>query len=284
MSVPSSAPINKYVQGHTAATLATHLSRTAEIDGRFLLPHIKPTDRILDVGCGPGTITTGFLKYAPQGEIVGIDNAPAVIAKAQELAGSANIPTSGPGSVIFEEGDIIKGLKYPAESFDVVYASQVFGHFLPPTLPLQALAEIHRVLKPNGVLATRDAADQHFYPKSCDLDRLWVGRMAKVISHGETDTTSQMMPALLRRAGFDVDSGKVVTGTGGSVFGTAEARKFAAWRSAAQLTKGEPLYENWVGAGFTPEEIEETKAAAAKWAEEPDGWYGALQCEMLAWK
>lgn len=62
-----------YTQGHTDNALNTHMLRTADVDAGFLLPHIKKSDRILDVGCGPGTITTGFAKHASEGSVVGVD-------------------------------------------------------------------------------------------------------------------------------------------------------------------------------------------------------------------
>jgi ubiquinone/menaquinone biosynthesis C-methylase UbiE len=43
-----------------------------------------------------------------------------------------------------------------------------------PDLPLRTLAELLRVLKPGGILATRDGVGQHFYPRSLDLDLPWV--------------------------------------------------------------------------------------------------------------
>ncbi|KAL7622186.1 hypothetical protein AAE478_007689 [Parahypoxylon ruwenzoriense] len=163
---------SNYTQGYSDCTVATHQVRTAESDAAFLLPHIKKTDRILDVGCGPGTITIGLAKYADEGASVGVDISADVLQKAKKLAAEADIPTQGLGSVAFEQGNILEGLAYPDNTFDVVYCSQVFGHLPPPDLPLRALAEIRRVLKPGGILATRDASDQHFYPRSLDLDRL----------------------------------------------------------------------------------------------------------------
>ena len=47
--------------------------RTAEDCATHLLPHLKPHYRILDVGCGPGSITVGLARYVPQGSVVGVD-------------------------------------------------------------------------------------------------------------------------------------------------------------------------------------------------------------------
>jgi ubiquinone/menaquinone biosynthesis C-methylase UbiE len=273
---------NTYTQGYSSSTIATHLSRTAESNAAFLLPHIKNTDHILNVGCGPGTITTGLAKYASEGKTIGLDISLDVLQKAQALATEASIPSQGPGSVIFEQGNVLEHLPYPDDTFDIVYSSQVFGHLSPPDQPQRALAEIRRVLRPGGVLATSDAADQHFYPRSLGLDRLWVQNSGHAIRKGapEGDPTGTIMPVLFRSAGFD----DIRIGAGTTVFQGPEARKWLAGRGAGQMKKGDPFRQSWLDVGITGEEIEEALSAVGKWAEMEDAWYAALQCEMLAWK
>ncbi|KAM0449155.1 hypothetical protein ACHAO4_007817 [Trichoderma viride] len=275
-----------YARGHSDYTIATHLRRKAESDAAFLLPHIKPTDHILDVGCGPGTITTSFLKYASEGTIVGIDISQDVLQMAKTLAAEANIPTQGPGSVTFEDGNVVDGLAYPDNTFDVVFASQVIGHMPAPDTPLKALTEMRRVLKPGGILATRDGMNHHFYPQSLNLDHLWGANQFRASRKGapETDSTSAMMPNLLRKAGFDTDTGKVHVGAGASVHSEAEARKRMLWRAKGQLQKGDPFYQSWVDAGISEDEIQQTLDAVEKWAEAEDAWLVIVQSEMLAWK
>ena len=277
---------SNYTQGHSNYTVATHQSRTAESDAAFLLPHIKKIDHILDVGCGPGTITTGLAKYASEGTTVGIDISIDVLQKAKTLAAEANVPTQGSGSVVFEQANVLQGLAYPDDTFDIVFCSQLFGHLPPPDLPLRALAEMRRVLKPGGILATRDAAGQHFYPRSLDLDRLWVQNQSRGLSKGApaADPTGTIMPALFRSVGFDANGGKVRVGAGTTVYSGPEARKWLAWRAAGQLQQGDPFRQSWLDAGITEDEIQQTLLALGKWAEMEDAWYAALQCEMLAWK
>jgi ubiquinone/menaquinone biosynthesis C-methylase UbiE len=281
---------SSYTQGYSNFTLATHLKRTAEVEAAFLLPHIKKTDRILDVGCGPGTITTGLAKYASEGSTVGVDISTTVLQKAKTLAADANIPAEGPGSVVFEEGNVLERLNYPDETFDVIYCGMLFAWLPPPDLPRRALAEIRRVLKPGGILATRDGASQNFYPRSFNLDRLWHARQRRAFLHRtpnadlDGEPTGTIMPALFRSAGFDADGGKVQVGAGTLVYYGREALKWLAWRGAGQLREGDEMRQNWLDAGITEEEIQETLVAVEKWAETEDAWFAALECQMLAWK
>lgn len=275
-----------YARGHSDYTVATQQARTVESDGAFLVPHIKKTDHILDVGCGPGTITTSLTKYASDGRVVGIDISPDVLQKARTLAAESNAPVQGPGSVVFQEGNVLRRLPYPDNNFDVVFASQVLGHMPPPELPVTALKEMRRVLKPGGILATRDEADSHFYPRSSDLDRLWTANQLRASRNGapETDTTGTVMPALVRAAGFDADGGKVCIGAGTKVFSGLETRRWLAWRAKGQLKTGDPFYQSWLDAGISEGDVRETLSAVEEWAETEDAWFASLQCEMLAWK
>ena len=60
-----------YTHGHGEAVLRSHTWRTAANSAAFLLPYLKPDMTILDVGCGPGTITADLATYVPNGRIVG---------------------------------------------------------------------------------------------------------------------------------------------------------------------------------------------------------------------
>ncbi len=128
--------------------LRSHRWRTAENSAAYLLPHLASGDRLLDVGCGPGTITVDLAARVAPGEVVGIDVADEVVAEAVRAAEEA-----GCANVTFARGDAY-GIEAAAGSFDVVHAHQVLQHLGDP---IAALTEMRRVLRPGGLLAVRDS-------------------------------------------------------------------------------------------------------------------------------
>lgn len=275
-----------YKQGHSSFSTATHERRTAGSDAAFLVPYIKPTDHILDVGCGPGTITSGFAGFATQGSVVGVDISTEVLQKAQSLADQANASSTGPGSVTFKHGNVLDRLPFDDGTFDIVFASQVLGHIPLPDLPIKALSEMRRILKPGGILATRDAADSHAYPRSLDLDRLFFEKQMLVLQNRKPtdDNVVTLMPKLFRKAGFDIDSGKVRVGGSPTVLYRAEDRQWMARRIVGMLQEGATYRQNWLSAGLTVENVTEASQAVQLWGQTRDAWQMSMQCEMLAWK
>jgi len=76
--MPSSS--DTYLHGHHDSVLRSHRWRTAENSAGYLLPRLRPDARVLDVGCGPGTITADLAGLVPGGDVTGIDAAEAVLA------------------------------------------------------------------------------------------------------------------------------------------------------------------------------------------------------------
>src|SRR3712207_1674237 len=132
-----------YTHGHHASVLASHRWRTAENSAAYLLPHLRPGLDLLDVGCGPGTITADLAARVAPGRVLGIDRAEGVLDEARE-AGSA---------ATFEVGDVY-ALDLPDDSFDVVHAHQVLQHL---SDPVAALREMARVCRRGGLVAVPGA-------------------------------------------------------------------------------------------------------------------------------
>src|SRR5436309_15330733 len=109
----------KYTHGHAPATLRQHAQRTAEEAAAFLLPELRPGMRLVDVGCGPGSITRGLAERLAPGQVVGLDLSRATLDTARR-DGAAR----GRDNLAYEEGRVSE-LPFPDASFAVAYADQV---------------------------------------------------------------------------------------------------------------------------------------------------------------
>ena len=101
---------------------------------RLLRPYVRNHPVALDVGCGTGLI----LRHLPPGSL-GLDINPRNLARLPKYAPAAK------GALC----DLEQGIPYPEASFDLVVAAEVLEHLI---YPERVVAEIHRVLKPDGVL------------------------------------------------------------------------------------------------------------------------------------
>jgi ubiquinone/menaquinone biosynthesis C-methylase UbiE len=278
-----------YTQGYSKAAVASHASRTIESDASFLIPYLRATDHILDVGCGPGTITVGFGEIATEGSVSGIDISEEVLQLARETANTARARLGSDKSlapITFQKADLLAGLPFPDNTFDVVFNSQLFPHLPTHDMRARALAEMRRVLKPGGIMASRDAAELHFYPRAYHLDRLWTANTAKVYGHGRPGSylPGGDMPGLFREVGFDAAGGKVRVGAGTTVHASRKTRDWYVATSLAKLEPGNSFRESWHRVGITDEEIEEVRGALEKWGKDDGAWYVALQAEIMGWK
>jgi len=152
-----------YTHGHHASVLRSHQWRTAENSAAYLLPHLRPGQDLLDVGCGPGTITADLAELVAPGRVVALDQAEGVLTQAAAVATERGLTT-----VDFAVGDVF-ALDFPDDSFDVVHAHQVLQHVGDP---VAALREMRRVCRPGGYVAARDGDYGAFtwYPADPALD------------------------------------------------------------------------------------------------------------------
>jgi ubiquinone/menaquinone biosynthesis C-methylase UbiE len=109
---------------------------------------LAPGQRVLDVGCGTGTLATRIKRENPEIEVIGLDPDPKALARARRKAGRVGV------AVQFDQG-FGDELPYQAASFDRVFSSFMFHH-VPPEEKGKMLGGIRRVLKPGGTLHLLD--------------------------------------------------------------------------------------------------------------------------------
>src|SRR5689334_11341230 len=90
-----------YTHGHHATVLSAHQWRTVETSAAYLVPHLRAGLSVLDVGCGPGTITAGMAELVAPGRVVATDAAEVVLAEARR-----NVEAKGATNVEFAVADV----------------------------------------------------------------------------------------------------------------------------------------------------------------------------------
>jgi len=261
-------PDDTYTHGHHESVLRSHTWRTAENSAAHLLPHLRAGQSLLDVGCGPGTITADLAERVAPGAVVGIDRSAEVIATAEGRAGREGLR--------FEVGDVYD-LAFDDGAFDVVHAHQVLQHL---SDPMAALGEMRRVCRPGGLVAVRDSDYGAFTwaPLDPDLDR-WLDAYRRLArGNGAEPDAGRHLKRWALAAGF-----AEVTASA-SVWCFTEPADRAWWGGLwADRVVGSDLARQAVDGGFaTTADLESFASAFRRWADADDGWFAVLHGEVLA--
>lgn len=116
---------------------------------RYLTPYLSETQRILDVGCGPGVIAQALAQAHPQLDVCGLDRSAERLAEAQR--GSAQL-----GNVRWCQSNAME-MALPDSSFDFVFSRFLFEYLRNRS---QALREMIRVCRPGGWVMLQDLDGQ----------------------------------------------------------------------------------------------------------------------------
>jgi len=231
---------------------------------------------ILDVGCGPGTITADLAKLVPEGHVTGIErSAEDVLQSARDHAAAEGIT-----NITYAIDDVLS-LSFPDDSFDVVHAHQVLQHVPDPVL---ALKEMYRVAKPGGIVAARDTdfSAMAWYPDSEGIS-LWRKTHIQVAraNGGEPDSGRRLLSYALE-AGIPRD--QIATSASTWCYSTAE--EVAWWSSTwAQRVLLSTFASGALERGFaTQEDLNEMSQAWKSWGAHPDAWFALLHGEILCRK
>ncbi|HKR71841.1 MAG TPA: methyltransferase domain-containing protein [Streptosporangiaceae bacterium] len=259
-----------YLHGHHDSVLRSHRWRTAQNSAGYLISRLPPAADILDVGCGPGTITADLAVLAAPGRVVGVDAADDVLAEARRAAADRFVT-----NVTFETGDVYS-LSFADRSFDVVHAHQLLQHL---SDPVAALTEMSRVCRPGGVVAARDSdyGGMIWYPEADDLAE-WLALYRRVAraTGGEPDAGRRLL-SWARAAGFAAIDASASTWC----YTSPQDRAWWGRLWADRLTKSS-FGERALGYGLaSPQDLERLANAWLRWSECDDGWFMIPHGEIL---
>lgn len=262
-----------YIHGHHESVLRSHTWRTAENSAAYLLPELRPDSTVLDIGCGPGTISADFAALVPDGHVTAVDYAPAIVEQAEKEAESRGV-----ANMAFAVADV-HDLPYPDDTFDVVHAHQVLQHVGDP---VQALRAMRRVAKPGGVVAVRDSDYRAFtwFPESHGLTR-WLDLYEEVAraGGGEPDAGRRLKSWALK-AGF-AESALCATSTTWT-FSDAQDREWWGGLWADRALHSDFAKQAVAGRHATSQELQAISEAWRDWGRNEESWLMIPHGEILA--
>ncbi len=266
----------RYTHGHHESVLRSHVWRTAENSCGYLLPELRPDDRILDVGCGPGTITLDLARLVVQGQVLGIDRSAEVLHQAR-----TETQARGVGNVTFERADVYAldavGHEGLGGAPTVVHAHQVLQHL---SRPVDALRQMASALREGGLLAVRDAdySAMTWYPELPELDRWRQVYLAVARSNGGEPDAGRRLLSWVQEAGLTSSEALASTWC----FANPEDRGWWGGLWADRVTSS-ALGRQAVELGISDRvELEQIAAGWRAWAGAADGWFTVVHGEVLA--
>ncbi|WP_444959839.1 methyltransferase domain-containing protein [Nocardiopsis sp. M1B1] len=263
--------MTRYTHGQHPTVTDSYRWRDAENSAAYALDRMVPGCSLLDVGCGPGSITADLARRVAPGRVTAVDAS----AQAVELA-RASAREAGADNIEFRVGDV-HDLDLPDDSFDVVHAHQVLQHVADP---VRALAEMRRVARPGGVVAACDSdySAMYWYPRLPELDA-WMDLYQRVArANGGEPDAGRRMASWAREAGFE-DVTYVA-----EVWNHSSPERRAWWGGmwSRRILESDMGRQAVAEGHATREELERVSAGWTAWSRDPDGVFviprGAILC------
>ncbi|WP_030171158.1 methyltransferase domain-containing protein [Spirillospora albida] len=257
-----------YTHGHHASVLSSHQWRTVENSAAYLVEHLRPGASVLDIGCGPGTITAGLADRVAPGRVVAADSAETVLDEARRSAG-------GRSNIEFAVADV-HALDFPDAAFDVVHAHQVLQHVADP---VTALREMRRVTRPGGVVAVRDVdfGTVTWHPDPPGMDGWLPVYRAVARGNGGEPDAGRYLVSWARAAGF-----ADITATASAwCFATPEEREWWSETWGGRMVRSAVADQAVAGGHASRDELEGFYAGWKAWAAADDGWFSLTHGEII---
>jgi trans-aconitate methyltransferase len=273
-----------FATGYSKSSLDRYAYRTVETCCVYLLPHLQslPTDfTFLDIGCGPGSITTDLASRFPRAKFTGIDPGKPFLEKAEALARERNVAEN----TTFKFGDLDSLSDVLGEqmgTFDVVHCHQVLNHLSDPVAGLKILKAAAK--SNGGIVAVREATSVHgdiFYPLLPKLKR-WQ-ELQKAIQSSATGRDPGMGAELLEislKAGFP----RAKIQASASTWCYSEPAEKAMWAESIVSmleNKDSFWYKKAVALGTAEEELVQIVEAWKEWERRDESWSVFVSAEVV---
>ncbi|MBW4562638.1 MAG: methyltransferase domain-containing protein [Mojavia pulchra JT2-VF2] len=257
----------KYTPGYSSNATNFMANRTVDSHAVFFLPYLRPGMKLLDCGCGPGTITLGLARAIAPGTVTGIDQEASQICIAAE-----NTLKQAIANANFRQANIYD-LPFANESFDAVFSHALFEHLQEPA---KALQEIFRVLKPEGVIGLRSPDWSGFLiaPSTPELDQAMSYYKWLQQQNGGNLEVGRELRALLRQAGF-------INIKASASYQCYEPLSLAAEYLALQIEVAVNVPQ---GVEKEAYDVKLMSNALREWSQHPDGFFAQTWCEVVGHK
>ena len=242
-----------YTLGYSAAAMTFMSRRTLATHGAFIQPWLRPDMSILDVACGPGSLTLDLARAVPQGRVVAIDREASQIKEARAAAAVAGVT-----NVEFIVGEAGRTALPPA-SFDLIFSHALLEHL---SDPVGVLRQLRPALRPGGRIAVRSPD--------------WGG----FVLHPETKASQEALAAyeaLQRQNGGDTRAGRRL-GVWLTAAGYARARISATY----EIYPDSPFIAEFLAQALDRNGVDSHGAALRRWAQTPEALFGIAWFEAIA--
>lgn len=252
-----------YTMGYGEEFLRVLERRSAETHAADLLPLLRKGMRVLDFGCGTGSISVGLATAVAPGELHGIDMEESQIEIARGAA-----EAGGHDNAAFRTADVA-ALPFEDDWFDVAHCNAVLMH-VPDTEA--ALAEVMRVLKPGGLLSVRElnTPSSFIEPGFGQLESAWDTFSGLLAANGGHPRMGREIAGILRAGGWS----EVRANGSFELFRSADDRAFFHRFVSEWFFSGDTVEAATRHGLASAEQLADWKAALERWRDHPGALAG----------